>query len=83
MGIFGVDFDLGRVLDDVVHLKTGEFADPDAGLQENFDDGIEALVQAASIPQGSVLHFGEDTGWGDFNFGVGDVGGGVVGDETL
>jgi len=62
LGVVFEDTDADLVFTQVFHTQIGQFADPDAGLEKEFDDGGDPDIQAGGVTQGAVLGLGQNTG---------------------
>ena len=82
LGVVFEDADADFVFAQVVHAQIGQFADPDAGLEEELDDGGNPDVQAGGVTQGAVLGVGQYARGFGLVLGVGEGGAGIFGVEA-
>ncbi len=75
---FGADVDLFIGSVDIFQIKAGQLTNTNTGLEQEFDNGADAFVTTTSIAKGAVFEFGENSGWGKFDFGMRDVVGWIV-----
>lgn len=66
----GSNFEAGLLQSNVLELDPGQFTDPEACLEQDFDYGIHPDVVFGGVAKSTVLKGGEDTGRGDLVLGV-------------
>jgi len=80
-GVVFQNTDENLILFDVVQAEIGKLGNAHAGLQKEFDNGTDADVQATGVTEVFDFSGGENVRRFVIQFGMGERGGGVGGDE--
>ena len=68
---------------DIFQAEIGQLGDPNASLEEDFDDSADSQIQPDGVAEIFDFGGGEDMGREDIVFGVGEGMGGVLGNQIL